>query len=92
MRVPSNLKPVAWGAAGGVIGLAIVGFTLAGWVTGNDTHTMVPPSAGASVVRQFGPTHDTLFAPPDYPSRLSPRTAPIGSTVTPDAPQSAVAA
>ena len=37
MRVPSNPKPVAWGAAGGVIGPAIVGFTLAGWVTGNVT-------------------------------------------------------
>ena len=92
MPVPSNAKTVAWAAAGGLLGVAIVGFTLGGWVAGKGTHRIVTLPAGTSVVRQFGPTHDTLFAPPDNPTQLLPRTAPIGSTVTPGAPQSAAAA
>ena len=91
MPVPSNVKTVAWAAAGGLLGVAVVGFTLGGWVAGKDAHRIVTLPAGNSVVRQFGRTHDTLFAPPDYPTRLLPRTAPIGSTVTPGAPQLAVA-
>ncbi len=33
MQVPSETKPALWGAAGGAIALAIVGFTWGGWMT-----------------------------------------------------------
>ena len=34
MQAPAQLKPALWGAVGGAIALAIVGFTWGGWMTG----------------------------------------------------------
>jgi hypothetical protein len=33
MQIPSETKPALWGAAGGAVALAIVGFTWGGWMT-----------------------------------------------------------
>ena len=34
MKIPSEVKPAAWGAVAGAIAMAIVGFSWGGWVTG----------------------------------------------------------
>ena len=83
MWVPSQLKSATWGALGGVIGAAIVVLALDGWVTGNAANEVVAPSAGAAALGQFGPTIDTLFAPPDYPTALSAPAIPAAQSETP---------
>ena len=40
MKIPAELKPAAWGAVGGAIALAIIGFTWGGWVTGGTADEM----------------------------------------------------
>jgi hypothetical protein len=75
MSALSQLKAAAWGTIGGVIGAAIVVFALDGWVTGKAADEVVRPSADAVALGQFGPTTDTLFSPPDYPTLLSPNPA-----------------
>ena len=71
MSGPSQLKAATWGAIGGGVGAAIVAFALGGWVTGNAADDLVTPSIDAAALGQFGPTYDTLFSPPDYPTQLS---------------------
>jgi hypothetical protein len=39
MKLPIETKPALWGAAGGAIALAIVGFSWGGWVTGKKAET-----------------------------------------------------
>jgi hypothetical protein len=34
MQIPAEVKPACWGAVGGAVALAIVGFMWGGWVTG----------------------------------------------------------
>jgi hypothetical protein len=80
MSVPSQLKAAVWGAIGGGVSAAIVVFALGGWVMGNAADKVVAPSIAAAALDQFGPTYDTLFALPDYPTLLSPNpasTAPL---------------
>ena len=71
MSFPSQLKAAMWGAIGGGVSSAIVAFAVGGWVTGNAADEVVTPSADAVALGQFGPTYDTLFALPDYPTALS---------------------
>lgn len=78
MSVPSQLKAAAWGAIGGGVSAAIVVFALGGWVIGNTADKAVAPSIDAAAFDQFGPTYDTLFALPDYPTLLSPNPVPRG--------------
>ena len=85
MSVPSQLKAATWGAIGGAVSAAIVVFALGGWVTGNAADEIVAPSIDAATFDKFGPTHDTLFAPPDYPTALS---APAIPAVQPRTPSS----
>ena len=75
MSVPSQLKAAAWGAIGGGVSAAIVALALGGWVTGNAADEVMTPAIGAATLGQFGPTNDTLFSPPDYPTPLSPNPA-----------------
>ena len=84
MSVPSQLKSATWGALGGVVGAAIAVFVLGGWVTGHAADEVVTPSADAAVPGRFGPTYDTLFAQPDYPTALS---APAIPAVQPQTPR-----
>jgi hypothetical protein len=39
------VKPACWGAAGGAIALAIIGFTWGGWVTGGHAKTLADAAA-----------------------------------------------
>ncbi len=44
------VKPACWGAVGGAIALAIIGFTWGGWVTGGTAKNMVSTTNGQQSV------------------------------------------
>jgi hypothetical protein len=55
MQVPPEVKPACWGAIGGAIAVAIIGFTWGGWVTGGTAETMAKERADAAVVKALAP-------------------------------------
>jgi pimeloyl-ACP methyl ester carboxylesterase len=55
MKVPSSLTPALWGAAGGAILLAIVGFSWGGWVTGSTAEAKAEQRASSAVVAALAP-------------------------------------
>ena len=55
MQVPSELKPALWGAAGGAIVLAIVGFTWGGWMTTGTANKLADQRADLAVVAVLTP-------------------------------------
>ena len=50
---------------------------------GNAADEIVAPSTDAAALVQFGPTYDTLFALPDYPTALSAPAIPAVQSQTP---------
>jgi alpha/beta superfamily hydrolase len=55
MKIPVETKPALWGAAGGAVALAIVGFTWGGWVTGGKAEAEATQRANAAVVVALAP-------------------------------------
>jgi hypothetical protein len=55
MQVPPQVKPACWGAVGGAIALAVIGFTWGGWVKGSTAETMASQRANAAVVTALAP-------------------------------------
>lgn len=55
MKLPIETKPAFWGAAGGAIVLAIVGFTWGGWVTAGTAETAATKRVNAAVVGALAP-------------------------------------
>lgn len=55
MKIPSSVKPAVYGAAGGAIALAIVGFMWGGWVTGNTADQRAKLRADSAVVAVLAP-------------------------------------
>ena len=55
MKIPVEAKPAFWGAAGGAIALAIVGFTWGGWVTGSTAAATSKQQTNAAVVVALAP-------------------------------------
>lgn len=49
------VRPALWGAAGGAIVLAILGFTWGGWVTGGAAETLANNRAATAVVAALTP-------------------------------------
>ncbi len=49
------IKPALWGAVGGGIVLAIIGFAWAGWVTGSSAQKMAEELAQNTVVARLAP-------------------------------------
>lgn len=49
------IKPAGYGAAGGALALAIIGFTAGGWVTGGTATKMAANSATNAVVAAMTP-------------------------------------
>ena len=49
------VRPALWGAVAGAIGLAIVGFSWGGWVTGGTAETLAKNSAATAVVAALTP-------------------------------------
>ena len=55
MQVPSAVKPACWGAVGGAIALAIVGFNWGGWMTSHTAGKFADQRADAAVVAVLTP-------------------------------------
>jgi hypothetical protein len=55
MQVPSELKPALWGAAGGAIVLALIGFTWGGWMTASTANKLADQQADSAVVAVLTP-------------------------------------
>jgi hypothetical protein len=55
MKFPSQTAPALWGAAGGAVLIALVGFTWFGWVTGGTAEKMAREKSEAAVVAALTP-------------------------------------
>ena len=55
MKIPVETKPALWGAVGGAIALAIIGFTWGGWVTGRTAEADATKQANTAVVAALAP-------------------------------------
>lgn len=55
MKIPVETKPALWGAAGGAVAMAIVGFGWGGWVTGGKAETEAAQRSTAAVVVALAP-------------------------------------
>jgi hypothetical protein len=55
MNISPNAKPALWGAAGGAVAIAILGFTWGGWVTGSTATTMADKQATLEVAKVLAP-------------------------------------
>lgn len=54
-KIPPETAPMLWGAAGGAIALAVVGFAWGGWVTQGTAETQAARRADAAVVLALAP-------------------------------------
>jgi hypothetical protein len=71
MQVPPEVKPACWGAIGGAIAVAVIGFTWGGWVTGGTAETLAKERADAAVVKALTPICvDNFRDSPDAKARL----------------------
>jgi hypothetical protein len=55
MKLPPQMAPALWGAAGGAALLAILGFSWFGWVTGGSAERTAQERANAAVVAALTP-------------------------------------
>jgi alpha/beta superfamily hydrolase len=55
MKIPVETKPALWGAVGGAIASAIIGFSWGGWVTGGTAEATAMQRANAAVVAALAP-------------------------------------
>jgi hypothetical protein len=55
MNISPNVKPALWGAVGGAVALAILGFTWGGWVTSSTAITMADKHANVEVAKVLAP-------------------------------------
>ncbi|MBW1731738.1 MAG: hypothetical protein JRH08_12615 [Deltaproteobacteria bacterium] len=55
MNWKEKLKLCLWGAAGGAVLLAIIGFTVGGWVKGSTAQRMAEETATEAVVARLAP-------------------------------------
>jgi hypothetical protein len=55
MKFPAEVKPALWGAVGGAILIAFIGFTWGGWMTGAQARDRAEKGADAAVVAALAP-------------------------------------
>ncbi len=55
MQLPAETKPAVWGAIGGAIALAVIGFTWGGWVTGSTVASLNKQAASKAVIAVLAP-------------------------------------
>jgi hypothetical protein len=55
MEISPDIKPACWGAVGGAIALAVIGFSYGGWVTGGTAQQMAQQRSDAAVVAALAP-------------------------------------
>lgn len=72
MKISPNVRPALWGAAGGAIMLAIVGFSWGGWVTNSTAQTMAQDHANVEIARVLAPICFLQFQQqPDSAAKLA---------------------
>ena len=50
-----NIEPILWGAVGGAVVLAVVGFMLGGWITGGTAQQLAEDAAEKAVSDRLAP-------------------------------------
>lgn len=55
MQLPAETKSVVWGAIGGALALAVIGFTWGGWVTGGTVASLNKQAASKAVIAVLAP-------------------------------------
>ena len=55
MKVPTQVKPAAWGVVGGAVAAMIIGFSWGGWVTGSASAKAASTASQEAVVQAFVP-------------------------------------
>ena len=55
MKIPPQTRPALWGAVGGAVLCAVVGFSWGGWVTGRTAHQEAAESAHDARVAALAP-------------------------------------
>jgi pimeloyl-ACP methyl ester carboxylesterase len=55
MKIPAELKPAAWGAVGGAVALAVLGFSWGGWVTQSTAERTAKTRSETAVVAALSP-------------------------------------
>jgi hypothetical protein len=55
VAAPKQLKPALWGAVGGALALAIIGFTWGGWITGGKADLLARQKVQAALVEVLTP-------------------------------------
>ncbi|MGO4404426.1 hypothetical protein AB4Z10_09180 [Bosea sp. RAF48] len=55
MKIPAETKPAIWGAVGGAIALAVIGFTWGGWSTAASSERLAALRAENAVVAALSP-------------------------------------
>ena len=72
MKIPIETKPALWGAVGGAVAAAILGFTWGGWVTGGRAEADATQRANAAVVAALAPVCVERFRrAADVPANLA---------------------
>jgi hypothetical protein len=55
IKLPPETGPMLWGAVGGAVALALLGFTWGGWTTQGKAEAMADQRANAAVVQALAP-------------------------------------
>jgi hypothetical protein len=55
MKISPNVKPALWGAVGGAIACAILGFTWGGWVSNSSATAMAQEHANVEIAKVLAP-------------------------------------
>jgi hypothetical protein len=72
MQAPSQLKPALWGAVGGAVALAILGFTWGGWITGGKADVLARQQVQTALVEALTPICvDKFNRATDAPAKLA---------------------
>ena len=68
VKIPAEVKPGLWGAAGGAALLAVIGFNWGGWVTGGTAEQMAKERSSSAVVTALAPICVNRFQQQTDPS------------------------
>jgi hypothetical protein len=80
MKISPSVKPALWGAVGGAIACAIVGFTWGGWVTDSSATAMAQDRANIEIAKVLAPICLQQFQQqPDATAKMAELKAMTGS-------------
>ena len=72
MNLPKDTKPMLWGAVGGAVICAVLGFTWGGWVTGSTARKDVAAATHTGMVAALAPIcADRFRAQGDGPAKVA---------------------